>query len=182
MDRSRALSVRRRPTLEPLETRETPAAMGLSSAWADGLRAAAIATDATNPRSTNITRGDDGTLNPPGNLSPDGTSTTFSLRTGPAGSTGAGPGVMIPSVRARFSSTILRAGGTVATSPGSVTGGGVAVGGSGGGSVTTPGVTTPSVVSRFSSTYLRSGFITTPGVVVPPTTIDAATTTSGVSA
>ena len=34
----------------------------------------------SNPRSTNITRGDDGTLNPPGNLSPDGLSTTFSLR------------------------------------------------------------------------------------------------------
>ena len=79
MNRSRALSVKRRPTLESLESRETPAVMSLSSAWANSLRANAISTDTTaNPPSTNISVGDDGTLNPPGTLSPDGMSTTFS--------------------------------------------------------------------------------------------------------
>lgn len=283
MNRNRAQSLKRRIVLETLETRETPATMGLAASWANSLRAAAIAADGANagvavanPPSTNITTAPDGTLNPPGNPSPDGMSTTNAIQTGNqsgvrrstnltrgpgglfnapgtvspdgmsitnslrtgnglggvntgartgivggvggnssvgtgtggvtprlpsssrfssqflrfgAGTTGgggvdgglggvgAGSGVTIPSTSNRFSNLFLRSGpvgGSVVTSPGTVTGGGIDFGGSGGGSVSTPGVTTPSVTARFTSNFLRSGSpgsLATPGVTVPSVTV-----------
>lgn len=238
MNRNRALSLKRRIVLETLETRETPAAMGLAASWANGLRAAVIADGANaavgiaNPPSSNITTRPDGSYNPPGTLSPDGMLTTRTLRNGAgagaglgagsgavtptvpggtltsptlpsssrfstqflrfgAGTTGGasggaggvatGPGVTIPSTSTRFSGNFLRSGpfgGSVGTSPGTVTGGGIDLGGSGGGSVSTPGVTTPSVTVRFGSNFLRTGSpgsIATPGVTVPSVTVPSLT-------
>ena len=229
MIRSRIAPRKRLPILESLERRETPASLGVASAWANSLRGQAITSDAVaNPPSSNLTTSPDGSFSRPGTVSPDGLSITNSLRSGPSsslgsttpiqrgsnltrgsnglfnppgtvssdgisitnslrraslpGSIGTGPGVTTPSTISRFASNFLRSGptgGTVVTSPGTVTGGGIDLGGSGGGSVTTPGVTVPSTTIRFSSNFLRTGLpgtITTPGVTVPSVTTGVTST------